>query len=237
MKLSKRLLSIIDKIPQGSKVADIGTDHGYIPVYLKLQGISNYIIASDNRIGSLNKAIKIIEEYNLSEFIFPRLGAGITVLKKGEVDTIIVAGMGGISIAEILDKGKEIQNTVKRFVFQPMKASDYLRKYLFKNEFKIIDEDLVKEQDKYYEVIVAEHGKEEIYDEIYFEVGKKLFEKRHCLLKDFIKYKINKLRKIKEKVFKSVNNEWKIKKTIDKIKKYEVLLHELEVSNNSRNDG
>lgn len=238
MKLSKRLKSIVNLIPVGSKVADIGTDHGFIPVFLALNGISDYVVASDLRIDSLNKAIKEIEKHKLNAYIKPRLGSGLSVLNPEEVDVAIIAGMGGILISNILENDEEIAKTIKRFIFQPMKASDYLRKYLIKNGYIIVDEELVKEQNKYYEIIVAEHGTQIYSDEIYYEIGKKLVEKRNPLLHEFLKYKIDKMRKIiNEMLTKKKNDNKRYKELLSKLKRYEVFLNEFEMSDYSRNDG
>lgn len=236
MKLSKRLKSIVQMVQIHSKVADIGTDHGYIPVYLYSNGISDYIIASDVKLASLNKAIDEIERHKLSENIIVRLGDGLSVVKPYEVDTAIIAGMGGILITDILEKDKNIAATIKRFILQPMTASDHLRRYICENGYSIIDEDLVFEKGKFFEIITVEHGIETVDDEIFFEIGKKLFEKSHPLLKDFIRYKIGKLKKIIDEVSKG-NNSVSLKEDIlHKIKKYEVLLYESEMPDNSRND-
>lgn len=238
MKLSKRLKTIVNFIPYGCKVADIGTDHGFIPVFLVLNGISDYVVASDLRIDSLNKAVKEIEKRKFNAYIDARLGNGLSVLKPEEVDVAVIAGMGGMLISDILKNDKEIADTIKRLILQPMKASDYLRKYLIKNGYIIVDEELVKEQDKYYEIIVAEHGAQMYSDEIYYEIGKKLIEKRHPLLLGFLKYKIDKMRKIiNEMPTKNRDENKRYKELLSKIKRYEVFLNEFEMSDYSRNDG
>lgn len=220
-------------VPIGLKIADIGTDHGYIPVYLALNGISKCVVASDIHSGSLSKAMKEISKYNLNSLIDARLGDGLNVLKENEIDVAIVAGMGGILISKILDNNKDIAASIKRFILQPMCDSDYLRKYLYKNKYKIVDEDIVRENEKFYEIIVAEHGKDKLEDEIFFEIGKKLFEKNHPLLSDFLKYKMCKLRKIANAVPESQNNISLKDSILNKIKKYEVLINEPKMPNNS----
>ncbi|ORX24346.1 SAM-dependent methyltransferase [Thermoanaerobacterium sp. PSU-2] len=236
MKLSQRLNSIVKMIKLHSKVADIGTDHGYIPVYLYLNGISDYIIASDVKSASLNKAIDVIKKHNLSENIIVRLGDGLSVLRPNEVDTAVIAGMGGILISDILEKDKSIASTVERFILQPMTASDHLRRYIYENGYLIVDEDLVFEKGKFFEIIAVEHGKGNVHDEIFYEIGEKLFQKRHPLLKDYISYKIGKLKKIFDEVSKSNESDLLKEDILNKIKKYEVLLYESEMPDNSWND-
>lgn len=190
MKLSMRLQSIANFIPRNSIVADIGTDHGYIPQYLIENGICKHIIASDVSQGSLNKTISLIEEFKLSDRIIPRLGYGLEILKPFEADTVVMAGMGGLLIRDIMEKDNKLTISITSFVLQPMIASKELREYLFNNSFIIIDEELVKEDDKYYEIIYAKKGKDLIEKEIYFEISKRLIQKKHPLLKEFLNSKI-----------------------------------------------
>ncbi|MBS4535292.1 tRNA (adenine(22)-N(1))-methyltransferase TrmK [Clostridium sp. D2Q-14] len=196
MNLTPRLLEIANKVDKGSVVADIGTDHGYIPVYLVENNISDKIIACDVNEGPLQSAINYISKKEYKSFIDTRLGNGLNPLKPNEVDTVIIAGMGGILIANILEQDKEIADTIDKFILQPMVASDELRKYLNKNGYKIIDEKLSREDNRFYEIIVATHGKEEINDEIYYEIGYKLIENNDILLRDYLLKKINKTEKI-----------------------------------------
>ncbi|SCG83595.1 hypothetical protein DW1_2028 [Proteiniborus sp. DW1] len=196
MKLSPRLQAIADYVPKEAVVADIGTDHGYIPVYLVSNKIASRIIATDINIGPLENAKSYIDKKNYGEFIETRLGNGLKCLLPNEVDTIIIAGMGGHLIAEILDNSKEITETAKRFILQPMVASAELRRYLYNNDYTIIDEKLAKEGSKLYEVMEVIHGKEKIDKDIYYEIGIKLFENKDKHLREFIESKIKKIEKV-----------------------------------------
>lgn len=191
MKLSERMISIAKYVPVNSIVADIGTDHGYIPIYLVENNISKLVIAADVSKGSLNKTIIGIEEMKLQERIYPRLGDGLQVLKPFEVDTVAIAGMGGLLIKDILDKDKNITNSINNFILQPNIAVKELREYLLSNGFTICDEDLVKEDGKYYEIIFAKKGIEPIREDIYYDVSPILIRKKHELLKEYIEHKIN----------------------------------------------
>ena len=196
MKLSPRLTTILNFVPHNSIVGDIGTDHGYIPVYLIYNRISKKVIATDISEDSLDKAKDYSKKCGLEKDIETRVGDGLEILKPFEVDTLIIAGMGGLLINEILDKGKKITDSVINFIFQPMGASDELRKYLINNNFKIIDEKLAREGDKYYEIIFAQRGKSYISKDIYYEIGEKLFINKDPLLKEFIIKKIEEDEKI-----------------------------------------
>lgn len=190
MKLSMRLQKIADFVPHNSIVADIGTDHGYIPRYLIEENISKLVIASDVSKGSLDKTISYIDELKLNHKIIPRLGDGLEVIKAFEVDTLVIAGMGGLLIRDILEKDKNITNSISNFIFQPMVAAKELRDYLLNNGFIIIDEELVLEEDKFYEIIFAKKGKDIVEKEIHYEISPILINKNHPILVDFLKSKI-----------------------------------------------
>ncbi len=190
MILSDRLIKIAGFVKEDTSVLDIGTDHGYIPIYLIENNISKKIIASDISKNSLNKTIELVKSKGLERYISSRLGDGLQVISPKEVQGVIMAGMGGILIQNILEKDKEITDSIDYFIFQPMIASKELRKYLVENNFKIVDEELAREGDKFYEIIYAKRGNEALKEEIYYEIGEKLIDKKHPLLIDFIKNKI-----------------------------------------------
>lgn len=195
MNLSKRLQAIANLVPNNSIVADIGTDHGYIPKYLIDMNISKKVIATDISIKSLEKTIEYVRDFNYSRIV-PRVGNGLEVIKPFEVDTLIISGMGGLLIKEILDSRRDITSSINNLILQPNIASEELRQYLMDMNFKIIDEDLVKEDGKYYEIIFAKRGKDFIDKEYYFEIGKKLIEKKHPLLREYIEFKMKNMDKI-----------------------------------------
>lgn len=191
MKLSKRLQKIADLVAVGSIVADIGTDHGYIPAYLIESGKCKKVIGSDISKGSLDKIIQYVKQLNLENKIDTRLGNGLEVLKPKEVDTVIIAGMGGILMKEILEKDLEITNSITNFILQPMIAAKELREYLIQNDFMIKDEELVKEENIFYEIIYAIKGENKIEDQVAYEISPLLIEKNHPLLEEYIDHKIN----------------------------------------------
>jgi len=202
MKLTDRLLKIASLVTEGKRVADIGTDHGYIPVYLLNKNIVPFAILADVNKGPLENARKEVRHNNLLDKTDLRLGSGIEVLKKGEVDEVIIAGMGGILISELLEANKEVAHSVDKLILQPMQAQDELRKYLFSNGYEVLNEVLVKEDFRIYEILEVKYtGKNtEVEDEVYFEVGKKLIENKDELLNEFIDKKIYKYNSIIEKL-------------------------------------
>lgn len=200
MKLSNRLLSIVNFVPKNSIVADIGTDHGYIPVYLIENKISKKVIGTDISKGSLDKIIQFIKDKKLQDKIDTRLGDGLETIKPYEVDTVIIAGMGGLLIRDILQKQKGVTHSIVNFILQPMVASKELRQYLIENNFEIVNEDLIKEDNKYYEVIYAKTGKSFVDKEIYYEISSVLLENKHPLLKEFVENKIKASEKIRKEL-------------------------------------
>ncbi|ERT64871.1 class I SAM-dependent methyltransferase [Peptoniphilus sp. BV3AC2] len=151
--ISKRLNKISSHI-KGKRMADIGTDHGLVPIFLIENKIVDYAIAADISKPSLQKAIDLAKEKNIE--LDARLGDGMEVLNPEDgIETVVIAGMGGVLIGEILS-ASEISKNV-RLILQPMQGARELRKYLFENGYEIIDEDVVFEDDRYFEIIVAEY--------------------------------------------------------------------------------
>lgn len=202
MKLNSRLKTISELVPKDSVVADIGTDHAYLPVYLIKNKITKKAIAADINIGPLNNAKKAIKAYGMEEYIETRLGSGLKPIKQGEIDTVIIAGMGGLLIRDILKDSKEVVDTIKTFILQPMIAQDDLRKWLCENNFKIENERLAKEGDKLYEILVVSKGEMTIEDNIYYEIGSKLIENKDPYINELIDLKLKKYSEILKNVEK-----------------------------------
>ena len=160
--ITPRLQCIIDHT-NGTKIADIGTDHAYIPIHLIQNDMTEYVIAGDVCQGPVDIAKANIEKNNLSDKIEVRLGSGLSILKNGEVDTVIIAGMGGQLISEIIDSDIEIARECK-LVLQPMNAQYELRKYLIDNNFKITDEDIAIEGFKVYNVMNVQNGAQDKFE-------------------------------------------------------------------------
>ena len=225
MKLTDRLLKIASLVSDGKKIADIGTDHGYIPVYLLKEGKVPFALLADVNKGPLDNAHKEVIQNNLLDKVDLRLGSGIEILEIGEVEEVIIAGMGGILISELLEAKKEVAHNVEKLILQPMQAQEELRYYLLNNGYEILEEVLVREDFRIYEIIVAKYtGKNTIIeDEIYYEVGIKLLENKDSLFNDFIEKKI--------KTYSSIVNklEGKNGEAIDKKRKEsEVAIKKLE---------
>lgn len=171
--MSSRLEKIASLVPRCKTVADIGTDHAYIPVHLVTKGIAERAIASDIRKGPVARARESVERYGLSDKIDVRLGAGLETIDAGEAEVVVVAGMGGILISDILREARDKISDAKLLILQPMTAETELREYLCKNGYGICGEYLVREEDKIYNIITAApQGKSEYTEtEIYMGRG------------------------------------------------------------------
>ena len=184
MKLGKRLHSIASLAAHRGPMADIGTDHAYLPIYLVQQGCIPRAIAVEVNEGPFNAAKEMINAFGLTDKIDLRFGNGLEPLRPGEASTIAIAGMGGSTMIDILTDRPEVTSSAKLIVLQPMTASAALRRWLVGNSWRIIDEDLVLDEGRLYEIIAAEQGASETIEDILFEIGPILWSKRpeHLLL-------------------------------------------------------
>lgn len=156
-KLDKRLKMAADEVRPGKKVADIGTDHAYLPAYLIENGICPSAIAADIGKGPLENARKIVSaSKELSEKIQLRLSDGLKEIQPDEADDIVIAGMGGILISEILSAAPWVKDETKRLILQPMSHAEDIRRYLCENGFEIIKEKACTDGKHNYILIVAE---------------------------------------------------------------------------------
>ena len=131
-------------------VADVGCDHGYVSMYLVQSGIAKRAIAMDVRSGPLAMAAGNIESMGLSDRIETRLSDGLSELKSGEADSLVIAGMGGKLMISILEKKSPAELGIKSAVLQPQSDIDEFRQFLRDNHFEIVDERIILEDGKYY---------------------------------------------------------------------------------------
>ena len=154
MTIDSRIRAVINFIRDGSSVADIGADHGYLSIELIKSGRAAKVIATEKNIGPFQAARKNISAVALGN-VDVRLGDGLQVLSAGEVDTICIAGMGGALIEKILDDSPEVVSSARQLILQPMNGAEKIRAWLAKSDWTIADEDLAEASGIIYEIISA----------------------------------------------------------------------------------
>lgn len=162
------------------RVADIGTDHAYIPVQLALGKAAEKIIATDLNKGPLDAARGNVKAKGCEKVVECRLGSGLSPLNVGECDTIVIAGMGGELISSILSEGEAVAKAAKTLLLQPMNSQDLLREFLAGNGYMIENEDLTVEGFKVYNLIIARKGVMPLpADELELHLPKRLYGHRY----------------------------------------------------------
>ena len=207
MILPERLLAVA-KAVSGKRLADIGTDHAYLPIYLLENGIIDFAVCSDIKKGPLTNAEKNISKHGLKEKVRLCLADGLSGINSDECDTAVIAGMGGEMIAHILEAG--IPKGINQFILQPMRNIDFLRRKLHSLGIKITDEMLVREKEKFYIIICAEKGNETKWNDDEYLVSS--FLKSDPLWDEYAEKEKKKL----------IRNLEEIEKSDDKVKRQEI---------------
>jgi tRNA (adenine22-N1)-methyltransferase len=183
--------AVVNLVQPCNSIADIGCDHGYVAIELVQSHICSHVIAMDINKGPLEKALANIRKQNMTDKIETRLSNGTKALNPSEVDGIICAGMGGKLIISILEEGREVVSDMEQIILQPQSEIGDVRFYLRSNGFKIIQEDMVFEDGKYYPMMRAiktyknDDDKLDI-EQIYDQYGRYLLEKAHPILKQYL---------------------------------------------------
>nr|WP_288826605.1 class I SAM-dependent methyltransferase [uncultured Clostridium sp.] len=190
MKLSKRLGVIASFVPEGSHVADVGTDHGYIPIHLVQEGIAKSAIAMDVRKGPLLRAQTHIKEAGLEDLVEVRLSDGLLKLEKNQADCVVIAGMGGELIIHILEEGRHLWDSISYWVLSPHSELYKVRKFLIEHEFSIGRETMIKEDGKYYSVMGVTREASvlsRLNPELEYRYGRDLLKSGDPVLKEYLK--------------------------------------------------
>ena len=156
--MNKRLELIASILPHGRGFADVGTDHGYLPVYMAQHGYSGKIIASDINEGPLSTAVASARQAGVEDRICFRLCDGLDGCGSEELDTVVIAGMGGDTICGILDRADWVMSRDILLIFQPMTKAEVLRYWLTNNDFAICGEWLIEENGEIYQILSARFG-------------------------------------------------------------------------------
>lgn len=215
-KLSKRLQSILALVPKAECVADVGTDHGYVPIWLVEQGICKRAIAMDVRKGPLQRARAHIREKELEGYIETRLSDGLAALRPKEAQVIVIAGMGGNTMRQILKAGEEKVGEDTILILQPQSELLEFRQYLIRQNYSLLAEDMVEEEGKYYPMMKVCRGNSRILRQeanqspaadgqpdpgkrrIELMYGPLLLKQKHPVLKEFLQRQQEKQEEIAE---------------------------------------
>lgn len=171
MSLSIRLKMIADMVRCGSRIADIGTDHGYLPAWLIKSGKCPCGIAADLRKSPLENAKETLSIYGVEDKVELRLSDGLDSVLPQECDDIVFAGMGGTLIVELLSHTPWVKDPSKRIIAQPMTHSEDVREFFVTNGFSIIKEDACHDGRNYVAICAEYSGKAEEKDRLYYLIG------------------------------------------------------------------
>ena len=197
--MTPRLIALASHVGRGASLADIGTDHAYLPIYLMLCGKIISAVAADINKGPLSGAEDNIRAFGLGTKIKTVLSNGFSSVDGNSFDTAVIAGMGGILISEILKSAPR----GKKYILQPMKSSPELHEFLFKNGYRICKETLAREDNRLYNIISVCDGKTGTFAPVDLYLNG--FLKKDPLFEEYKKSLVKKLQKKKDGLLKSAN--------------------------------
>lgn len=198
MQLSKRLQAVADLVTPGNRVADVGCDHAYIPVYLAEHKISPHIIAMDINQGPIDRAKDNIIKYGYQDEIESRRSDGLDKLEAGEADTVLIAGMGGALTIQILTGQPWVLKSVRELVLQPQSEIHKVRQMLHQYDYLITEENMVKDDGKFYTMmkavprnLIKDIQAYSLAEKEHFYYGRLLLEQKHPVLHEFLLWDLN----------------------------------------------
>ena len=207
LKISERLATVASLIPKGAHLVDVGTDHGYVPIWLLQKQHIVSAIAMDVNKGPLARARENRDKYGFTDVMDLRLSNGLEKLKPGEGDSVLIAGMGGPLMIRIIEEGRRNASSIQTWVLQPQSEIPSVRRYLHEHDFKIIEEIMLKDDGKYYMAMKAVPGHEEPWNELEYLFGKDLLLNQHPVLKEFVEKEMRLYENIVQQLIRSEQKE------------------------------
>ena len=224
MQLSQRLSSVASMVTAGNCLADVGTDHGYVPICLYERNVIPHAIAMDVNKGPLERAALHIVESGMKGAIETRLSDGLAALKPGEADSVVIAGMGGPLIIRILSAHPEVTASLKELILQPQSEIPEVRMWLYDHGYEIIEEHMVFEDGKYYPMFKAEKNPQaEKLTDLEYKFGKLSVLREKSVLKEYLIREIANKQTILDKL-----NEENTAKSRNRAAQIKAILAELE---------
>ena len=207
LKISERLATVAGLIPQGSDFVDIGTDHGYVPIWLLQNGRIRSAIAMDVNKGPLARAKENRDKYGFTDVMDIRLSNGFEKLKPGEGESVLIAGMGGPLMIRIIEEGRTNASSIQTWVLQPQSEIPSVRRYLHEHGFVIVEEIMLKDEGKYYMAMKAIVAEANPWTDLEYLFGKFLLEEKHPVLHEFILKEIQVYERIEKQLEDSNQKE------------------------------
>lgn len=235
MKLSDRLETVVSFVDPTEAAADIGTDHGYVPVELVRRGIVSRAYAMDVRKGPLSRAEEHIKTAGLKQKIVTRLSDGLEKLEPGEAGAVIIAGMGGELILHIMEQGKCLWDSVEQWILSPHSEIHKVRKWLWDNGFPVEKETMVREDDKFYTVFRTGKRREGWTDtgkQEDFLYSRLLIEARDPVFMEFLREEERKLMALTENLKRQASFSERAKESLkdaeERLRKNREVQHEMQ---------
>jgi len=207
MNLSIRLEAIADYVPGACVMADVGTDHGHLPIWLLQQGRNPRAIAMDVRTGPLSRAKQAVETCGLADKIELRLGDGVSALKAGEAQAVVIAGMGGGLVMKIMEEGRHMWDSVEHWILSPQSEQEETRHWLEENGFAIVRENMVFDAGKYYMIMDVVRGSMHYEEAEEYAYGRLLIQEKHPVLKDYLLSQKQMLGDLKENLERTLQRQ------------------------------
>ncbi len=208
MKLSKRLETVASMVTKGNRAADVGCDHGFVPIFLVKSGISPSAVAADVRPGPLSRAKEHIKEHGLEKTIQTRLSDGLANIKPGEADSLVMSGIGGILMVRLLTDGCETAKSFRELILSPQSELADVRRYLVANGYFIEYEHMLCDEGKFYfvfHVIIKKDERDWAEDE--YRYGKEICAEDQDTFQAYLEKETRQYEQILEKMKQAPQND------------------------------